>query len=54
MLKIDIKDKELLKYLDAYCLLFKIKPNDYIINAIETQLNKDLRLCKQYGKESSK
>lgn len=42
MLKIDIKDKELLKYLDAYCLILNISINDYITNAIETQLNNDV------------
>lgn len=51
MLKIDIKDKELLKCLDAYCTIMNIKTNDYIIDAIQTQLNKDIRKCIDYAKE---
>lgn len=43
MLKLDIKDKQLLKYLDAYCMIMDITINDYIINAIESHLNEDLR-----------
>ena len=51
MLKINIKDKELLKCLDAYCNIMNIKVNDYIIDAIATQINKDVAKCREYKKE---
>lgn len=46
MLKIDIKDKELLKNLDAYCYIMDINTDSYIIDAIKTQLLKDISIIK--------
>ena len=45
MLKINI-DKQLLKYLDAYCTIMDIDLTEYIRIATETSLNKDLSKIK--------
>ena len=41
-----IKDKKLLQYLDAYCIITGTKQSDYILQAVKDKLQKDLKSFK--------